>query len=119
MARQRPTRIPTPREQPSVAWEKPLDSNTQLRQSAILKEVRTLRSVALEMETSDPHDILIQSSSKGEPLCFHVQCSWKVQGVDLAGTGAHPSVGSIGRAKVTASAHEKDRRPGDGNHRLT
>ena len=49
-------------------------------------------------------------------VSFHVQCSWKVQGEDLAGTGAHPSVGSIGSAQVTASAHEKARCPGDGNH---
>ncbi|KAH3821738.1 hypothetical protein DPMN_123505 [Dreissena polymorpha] len=39
-----------------------------------------------------------------------------MQGMDLTGTGCHPSVSSIGGARVTASAHEKARCPGDGNH---
>ena len=37
-------------------------------------------------------------------------------GMALAETGAHHSVGSIGIAKVTDSAHEKASRSGDGNY---
>ncbi|KAH3834098.1 uncharacterized protein LOC127869938 [Dreissena polymorpha] len=56
------------------------------------------------------------SAGEYKPAHLNCLCSWKVQGEDLAGTGAHPSVGSIGSAQVTASAHEKARCPGDGNH---